>query len=1692
MSSSTRPADALLPDPSPAAAGDGPVELLAGRVALHARTAPGSVALVFGRERMTYAELDERSGRLAHALRAMGVGPEVRVAVALDRGPEAIEAILAVLKAGGAWVPLDPAYPRERLDFMLRDSAAALLLTQPHLADTLPRGGWKTVLLDDVRNLAVRLPGGAPAVEVAPGQLAYVIYTSGSTGRPKGVMVAHRGMANLARTHAAELGAGPDSRVLQFSSPSFDAFVWEMVMALYAGGTLVMAPRDDLLAGARFLALLREQAVTHVTLPPSVLSMLPPAELPCLRVVVVAGEPCAVGLVEAWGRGRGFFNAYGPTEATVCVTMGRCLPGEAVTIGTSIDGARAYVLSPELQPVPPGSAGELCVAGSGLARGYHARPATTAERFVPDPFGAPGDRLYRTGDLVRQAPGGRLEYLGRLDQQVKVRGHRIELGEVESALQACPALSAAVAGTYETAGALPALCAWVVLAREVGDGELRDWLSARLPEWMIPATFVRLEEIPLSPNGKADRARLPRPAAAAAPSIPGAAPATETERALARIWCEALGLDEVATDVPFLALGGNSLRGIGVLARVADAFGVDVPPHVLLRSGTIAEIAAEVERGGGAPAPAAPALRPAPRDRDLPLSFAQEATWFFEEFAPGLLAYRAQATLRLRGALDVPALERALEGVVRRHEIFRTTFPVRGATPVQVVHAPWPVRLPLLDLRDLPGGAREAAARDAVQAEFAKPFDTAALPLVRWSLVRLAGDEHLLVVVEHHFVHDGWSFGVFLRELRALYLAETGHGPAAPLPAAPVQFADFAAWQREWMASEAGEAGLRFWERELEGVAALDLPTDFPRPARMRFRGAAERVRLSPALAAEARAFSRAQGVTLYTTLLAAFQGLMARYSGQTDVCVGSALGNRRQVALEGVIGMLVNTVALRTDLGGDPTGAEVVRRVRDTTLRAWEHQEVAFDQVVRRLAPRRTTSALPIYQVSFSFHDAPMPEPDFGGLRVELEEAQNNGSAKFDLQVVVIPRAEQGLGSDEVVVVWEYCTDLFRRDTVLRMAEHYQALLAEMVRHPGRRLGEMELLGADERRHVLHALNPAAEEAGAAAPAHRQVQARAALDPAAVALIADGGEVTRGELERRANRLARRLAALGVGPERRVALCLERGVELVVAILAVLKAGGAYLPLDPGNPPERLAFMLADSGAAVLVTQRSLRGLLRGAAAVLEVDGDAAAIAAEDDAPPPERTQPGNAAYVIYTSGSTGRPKGVVVTHGNLASFLAAVDEGMVAEREGTWLSVTRASFDLHVVELLWTLSRGFRVVMAPEIGQGGEGATPAALIRRHGATHLQCTPSLAAMLLADAGAGALAGVRRLIVGGEALSPSLAGQLTAAVPAVVNGYGPTEATVYSTAHAVAAGEPGPVPIGRPVANTRAYVLDARGRPQPVGVPGELYLAGAGISRGYLDRPALTAARFVPDPFSPRAGGRLYRTGDRARWRDDGALEYLGRLDQQVKIRGFRIEPGEVEAVLRAHPGVADCAVVVRAEAPETPRLVAYVVRAGGAEAVDEAAVRAWLRARLPEYMVPAAVAFLSALPLSPNGKLDRGALPAPDPAPAAADEEAYVPPAHGPQADIAMIWQEILRRERVGAHDDFFELGGDSLLATRVVVRTRDLLGREVPLLTLFDHRTLEGFSRAACAAPPAMPAGDDDLLAPAGATADDLLTPA
>ncbi|HEV2844920.1 MAG TPA: amino acid adenylation domain-containing protein, partial [Thermoanaerobaculia bacterium] len=1598
----------------PAASGEPPVHR---RFEEQARLAPHRLAVVDGTSALTYGTLNARANRLARRLRGFAV-----VAVCMERSADLVVALLAVLKAGGAYVPIDPSYPAERRTYLLEDSGAATLLTR----DSLPRESG-----DDP---------GDPDTPSLPGDRAYVIYTSGSTGRPKGVQIAHEGLSNLVRWHRDTYGVGPEDRATLVASPAFDASVWEIWPYLTAGASLHIPDEGTRAQPARLAAWMADQGITLSFLPTPLAEAVLDEPWPAairLRALLTGGD--RLRRTPRPGLPFRLFNHYGPTECSVVTTWTEVPPdpdGTLPPLGRPISGLRVHVLGRHGEPAPPGAPGEICVAGPGLARGYLGRPERTAERSVPDPFGD-GERLYRTGDLARWRAGGDLDFLGRIDRQVKIRGVRIELGEIEAALAAFPTLREAVVEARDL-GAGPALVAWVV-ARE-GEAldvrELAAFLRGTLPEALVPSAFVPLPALPLTVHGKIDRQALPDP-------VPGEReteePRTAVERLLAGIWADLLGADRIGLRDGFFDLGGHSLLAARMVSRVREALGVEVPLSQVFASSTLADFAAAVERTRSDATGSETAIPPVPRNGDLPASFAQERLWLLEGMAPGIPVYNVPAVLRLRGRLSVPALAAALDGIARRHEALRTTLPEVAGGPVQRVHPPAPFPL---HLEDLAGGPDpEAAARRLAGEEAARSFDLQRGPLARAVLLRLAPEDYWLCLTLHHTVTDGWSTGLLLRELAALYQE------SADLPDLPVQYADYAAWQRSALSGEALEERLGRWRRRLEAApTVLELPADRPRPARQSFRGDIERLDLGSLEAVGRR------GTTPFMVLLAAFQALLGRYTGRQDLLTGAPVANRGRREAEGLIGFFVNLLALRADLAGDPTFGELTARVRRSVLEDFAYEDVPFEKVVEAVAPGRDLSRPPLVQAVFTLQNALPPLELAPGLEARVEEV-HSGTAKFDLTVFV----EEGAGGFEARA--EYASDLFDAATVQRLLGHFRVLLEGIAANPEARLSALPMLSGAERRQLVLEWNEAPAESLGAETLHERFAAQAARSPEAVAVVCEGASLTYGDLDRRGNQIANHLIGLGVVPGDLVGLRLERSLEMVAAILGVLKAGAAYVPLDPAYPAERLAFMIEDSGVSIVLTGESLAG----------IDGDSS-----DPRIPLSADHP---AYVIYTSGSTGSPKGVVVRHGNVTRLFSSTDRWFGFGPEDVWTLFHSYAFDFSVWEIWGALLYGGRLVVVPY----WVSRTPEAfheLLREKRVTVLNQTPSAFRQLIwAGEGKPTDLALRYVIFGGEALEPaSLAPWFERygdERPRLINMYGITETTVHVTYQEVSRRDVASA-VGRPIPDLGVYLLDPALNLVPVGVPGEILVGGAGLALGYLNRPELTAERFIPNPFG-EPGSRLYRSGDLARRRPDGDLEYLGRIDHQVKIRGFRIELGEIEAALVRHPAVREAVVLVRED-----RLVAWV--AGDAVTLPE--LRAFAGAHLPDYMLPSALVVLDKLPLTANGKVDRRALPEPD----REDHEGTAEAPRTPVEELlAGIWAGLLGRERIGVHEDFFAAGGHSLLAARLVSRLRGAFGVEMPLTDVFAHPTVAGLARevervrrsgAAPEAPPLVPARREGAL--------------
>ncbi|MFF2510419.1 amino acid adenylation domain-containing protein [Streptomyces sp. NPDC058086] len=1657
--------------------------------AAQAARTPDAVAIVCDGTELTYGELDVRADRLASRLASEhGVGPESVVAVLMERSAELIVAILAVLKAGGAYLPIDPEYPVERVVYTLDDARPACILTTSRCERVLPQDCEVPLLVLDASGTP-EAGDAQNADRPAPPRkqnAAYVIYTSGSTGRPKGVVVSHAGFANLSASHA-RFGVEPGHRVAQFASVGFDNFCSEWTLALLSGAALVVVPQDRRL-GAELAEFLADQAVTHATLPPAALATMPDGAIGTGVVLEVGGEACPPEVVERWSAGRVMFNTYGPTETTVDATAWRCRPGlqsGTVPIGAPIANTRAYVLDDSLSPVPVGVVGELYVAGAGLARGYLRRPGLTAERFVACPFGAAGERMYRTGDRVRWRADGNLEFVGRADEQVKIRGFRIEPGEVAAVLAAHPGLRQAAVVVREDNPGDKRLVAYVVPAGDpdqapaagVLAAEVRGFGAERLPGYMVPATVVVVPELPLTLNGKLDRTALPAPEYIAGT---GRGPATAQEAILCEAFTDVLGVTKVGADDDFFALGGHSLLATRLANRMRARLGADLPIRVLFESPTPAGLARWLEQSapGGTDSPGRTALAPQDRPEHVPLSFAQQRLWFLSRLEGPSATYNIPLVMRLSGPLDVEALQASLGDVVARHESLRTAFPDEEGTPFQLVLDGERAR-PEFVVTEAAGQELERALRAASL----RPFDLARdLPL-RAELFRVAPEEHVLLLVMHHIATDGWSTAPLAGDLAAAYEARCA-GATPVWPELPLQYADFALWQRARSASaqDGTAAELSFWTRELADLPEeLDLPYDRPRPSAASYRGDTVKMAIDADTHAAVVRLARRTGTTVFMVLQAALSALMSRLGGGTDIPLGTPVAGRQDEALHDLVGFFANTVVLRADLSGAPTFEELLTRVRATDLAAFAHQTVPFEQVVEAVNPTRSLSRSPLFQVMLVMQAADEYDAfTLPGLSLTVEEGRT-GTSKFDLLFSFTESYAEGAagGIDGVV---EFSIDVFDAGTAQALADRLLSLLRTVVAQPHRPVTEADLLTAGERRRVLTEWNDTAVELpGDNLP--EAFERQVARTPDAAAVVAGEVRLSYDELNTRANRLARLMIRRGIGPERYVAVRLPRSADLIVTFLAVLKTGAAYLPIDPAYPAERIRYILSDAQPALVVTSSSGGPLpadraldvllLDGADTVRELSREAATDPADSDRTAP--LLPDTSSYVIYTSGSTGRPKGVVMTAVALRNLLVW-NASAVAVRPGARVAQFSAiSFDASEHEILSALFNG-KTVCVPDDETRLDPSALARWLDQHDVDEL-FAPDLVVSAVCEAAMEqrlALSSLRHVMQAGEAL------RLTGGVRAfhtryshvrLHNHYGPSETHVV-TGYTLPDRVPhwpatATAPIGPPIWNTRAYVLDRHLNPVPPGVSGELYLAGTCLARGYLNRPDLTAERFVADPFGP-AGARMYRSGDLVRWLPDGALDFLGRADDQVKLRGFRIELGEVESVLTRHPQVGGAAVIVREDRPGDRRLVAYVAPLPEGSLPPVTELRRHLSAALPDYMVPAAFVSLGVLPLTINGKLDRRALPAPT----YDGVLSGAAPRNARETTLCKAFADILGLPDVGIDDSFFELGGHSLLATRLVNRVRSLLGTELTIQTLFESPTVAGLAERLQDAVPARPA--------------------
>ncbi|OMF80932.1 amino acid adenylation domain-containing protein [Paenibacillus glucanolyticus] len=1647
---------------------------------MQAARTPKAEAVVCEALTLRYEELNRDANRLAHMLIARGVGPDRIVALSLPRSLDMVVAILAVHKAGAAYLPIDPDYPSERIAYMLEDAEPMCLITAQELAEDFGKMITTEAIVEldapatlhDLERQAVHNPGDDDRMSsLLPLHPSYVIYTSGSTGRPKGVMLTFEGLANLLLDMQDRIEIGEQDRLLSVTTISFDISVMEVLLPLTCGSTLDIVMRDTILDAPALIRRIHETGATIMQATPTLWQSIVacrPGKFKGLKVIT-GGEALPVGLKLALQElNCEVNNQYGPTETTIYSTAAKLdHEREKPSIGGAIWNTRLYVLDTSLSPAPPGVAGELYIAGSGLGRGYLGRPDLTAERFVADPFGPPGSRMYRTGDLARWLPNGWIDYLGRADHQIKLRGFRIETGEIESVLVTHPDVEQAAVIVREDRAGDRRLVAYIVPALSASSGlidtaELRRYASLKLAEYMVPSVIVRLETMPLTPNKKVDRKALPVPNHHAAI---GRMPRTPQEEMLCRIFAEVLGLPRVTIDDDFFALGGHSLLAGRVMVRVREAFGVELSIGSLFEASTAASLVKRLDHAQEA----RHAVRPAERSERLPLSFAQQRLWFLYRLEGPSPTYNIPLVARLSGTLDLDALQSALGDVAARHESLRTIYPDDLGASYQFILAVEEAR-PELIVSEINEADLPERLAEAVRYRFKLASETS----LRVELFKLGDDEYVLLLLLHHIAGDGWSLTPLTRDLSHAYAARCQRSTPG-LPPLPVQYADYAIWQEELLGSSGDESSLinrqlDYWRSALRGLPEqLDLPTDYPRPAVASYQGGSVSFPISRELHQQLNALGQSNRATLFMIFQSAMAALFTNLGAGTDIPIGSPVSGRNDDNLDNLIGFFINTLVFRVDTSDDPSFTELLQRVREMSLAAFEHQDVPFERLVEALNPPRSRARHPLFQVMLVLQNTPEASLDLPGITSSLQ-LQSVGTAKFDLTFELTERRDAN-GEPDGLDGWiEFSTDLFKHSSVEAMAERFVRVLESAVIEPSKTISKLDILTGQEREEMRQQWStPLPVSKQATIP--QQFEAQVGRSPLSTAIVCDGESLSYEELNERANQLAHMLIASGVGTEQIVALALPRSIEMVVGILAALKAGAAYLPLDPEYPADRLAYMMEHASPVCLLASVQVMDQLPNSASVqrIVIDEPEQALRLQryskqnpSDLERHRPLMPQSAAYIIYTSGSTGKPKGVLVPHQNVIRLFTSTEHWFHFDETDVWTLFHSYAFDFSVWEIWGPLLYGGRLVVVPHtISRSPDEML--SLLSQEGVTVLNQTPSAFYQLIqADREqpeTGRNLALRYVVFGGEALELGRLDdwyQLHADdAPRLVNMYGITETTVhvsYLELNRYSAMPGASSLIGESIPDLRVYVLDSKLQPVPYGVTGEMYVAGAGLARGYWGRPDLTADRFVADPYGP-PGTRMYRTGDLAKRFADGTLDYLGRSDHQVKIRGFRIELGEIESVLIRHADVAQVAVIVREDQPGDKRLVAYVVSHSN-ETSSGAELRRYAASLLPDYMVPWAILFMDKLPLTPNGKLDRKGLPAPD---ITSDADGRNP--RTPQEEVLCeLFAEILGAKRVGIDDSFFELGGHSLLAVRLISRVREALGKELSIAALFEAPTVAG----------------------------------
>lgn len=1630
--------------------------------AAQAARIPQTTALVFQGQHLTFEQLNQRANQCAHYLQKQGVRRDSLVAICMDRSLELEIVLLGILKAGAGYLPLDPSHPRDRLAFILQESNPVLVITQHVYQDRLSENDTPLFVIDRERDPLESFPSTNPDTQIQGDDLAYVIYTSGSTGRPKGVMIEHKALLNQLLWMQETFQLTADDRVLQKSPNCFDMSVWELFGPFLGGARLIMASPNGHKDPQYLVDTIQGENITTIHFVPSMFEIFLEhprcADCQSLRRILCGGEALPGRLIERFNSlfsGIDLFNTYGPTETTITASWWDCRryhPQEAVPIGRPVANTQIYIVDPKDNPVPIGTTGELCIAGAQLARGYLDRPDLSRSQFGANPFDSFSDtRLYRTGDLCRYRPDGNIEFLGRLDHQVKIRGFRIECGEIEAALIGHPEIRQAVVLAREDhPGDKQLVAYWVGTASEHStDLAFEEHLKKYLPTYMIPAAFVFLTAIPLSANGKIDRKALPAPEKKDAQPADHEEPRTDLQKALAGLYCDLLSLERVSLDASFFQLGGHSLLAAKLTYRIQAAYPVPLTIIEVFQRPTVAGLAQWIEAAMqmDAPRPERTPIPLVPYEKIRRLSFSQQRLWVLYELDPDSAFYNVPFRLSLTGPLIIPALENALSTLMERHEILRTGIVCQNGEPRQFVRQDCDGLLTCHECKSTQEIEQHLTAYSR------KPFDLTNDLLIQCHLYTLDQDNHILLVVMHHIVTDGASVRIFLDELGKLY-STYARGQSPSLDAPSLQYADYAQWQRDQINALEYEAQWQYWQKKLADLETTELPPDTPRPLRRRYGGATESTRINGAFKKAILSLAHQRETTLFITLLAVCKVLLHRYTHRTDLVVGTPTANRTRQDLENVMGFFVNTVVLRTTFSEDASFPDILEQVHTTCMEAQANQDIPFEQLVNRLQIERDLSRGPLFQIMFLVQQDIDTMITLDGLSVQYQN-QDTATSKFDLCFII----EETL--DTLTLKIEYDTELYQRETVRHLLEHYKTVLAGVVANPNGRIAEFPLMTERECSKQLIDWGSKPRDYPRERCVHELFEDQAAQDPDATALSMDDQSLSYGQLNARANQLAHYLQGQGFAAGQRAGVFMKRCPDLIVAFLAILKAGGSYVPLDPSSPPKRRQWILDETRPGLVLTQAQKP---IEAPAIARIDlGDedvAKAISEASDQNLDLSLSPNAIAYIMYTSGSTGRPKGVAVKHRGITRLLFGIDYVDFSEKQ-VLLQLAPASFDASTFEIWGALLHGHSCVLypdeLPDLDRLG------ALLKEHRVSILWLTASLFNLIIDDKPT-MLAGISQLITGGEALSVPHVRRAMRLLPRtqIINGYGPTESTTFACCYRIPRSLPGDatsIPIGRPIANTTCLILDAHQNPVPVGVPGELYIGGDGLAEGYVERPDLTAERFVKNPLDPTGPSRLYKTGDICRWSAVGLIEFMGRQDDQVKIRGFRIELQEIDATLAQHPGIQRSQTVLHPDLSLRKTLVSYCVAARGAASRPDEEITDHLRKTLPEYMIPSTFLWIDQFPLTANGKVDLKALPTPPSQKQEVSQDHAV--LNATEKQLIPLFAEVLNCSSIDTQSHFFKLGGHSLLAIKLFHKIQQTMNKKLPLATLFQAPTIRQLAR-------------------------------